>query len=83
MPQPSLKKVKHDYQTAIDLNPNDVDVRTEYAAALEHLGLKLEAAQAYRAALEKNDGLSPDEPKRLTHQQVQSLRNKIATLEAE
>jgi O-antigen ligase len=83
MPQPSLQKVKNDYQTAIDLNPNDVDVRTEYAAALEHLGLKLEAAQAYRAALEKNDGLSPDEPKRLTHQQVQSLRNKIATLEAE
>jgi O-antigen ligase len=82
-PSPSIQKVKQDYQTAIQLNPNDVDVRTEYAKALEHLGFPHEAADAYAAALNKNDGLSADEPKRLSPQQVQALRGKIAALQAE
>jgi hypothetical protein len=83
LPSPSREKVKSDYQTAIQLNPNDVDVRTDYGSALERLGFKHEAADAYRAALQKNDGLSPDEPKRLTRDQVGELRRKIASLELE
>jgi Tfp pilus assembly protein PilF len=83
LPSPNAQKVKDDYQTAIQLNPNDVDVRTEYGGALEHLGFAHEAAEAYRAALQKNDGLSPDEPKRLTSEQVQELLKKMASVEAE
>jgi Flp pilus assembly protein TadD len=75
--------VKQDYRTAIALNPNDVDVRQDFGAALEHLGFAHEAADAYRGALEKNDGLAPDEPKRLSRDQVQALRNKIAALESQ
>jgi O-antigen ligase len=82
-PNPSVQKVKQDYQTAIALNPNDVDVRTDYGAILEHLGFKHEAAEAYRAALAKNDGLSPDEPKRLTAEQVNGFTNKINALESD
>jgi len=82
-PNPSVAKVKQDYQTAIALNPNDVDVRTDYGAILERLGFKHEAADAYRAALQKNDGLSPDEPKRLTGEQVGALQKKIASLESD
>jgi O-antigen ligase len=80
-PSPSVQKVKQDYQTAIALNPNDVDVRIDYGAILEKLGFRHQAADAYRAALQKNDGLAPDEPKRLTAQRVQELRNKIAALD--
>jgi O-antigen ligase len=83
MPSPSVQKVKQDYQTAIQLNPNDVDVRTDYGNALERLGFRHEAADAYRGALEKNDGLSADEPKRLTGEQVRSLRQKIAALQSQ
>jgi hypothetical protein len=82
-PSPGVQKVKHDYQTAIELNPNDVDVRTDYAAVLERLGFRHEAAQAYRDALEKNDGLASDEPKRLTREQVAAIKAKIASLEAD
>jgi O-antigen ligase len=81
-PAPSAQRVKQDYQTAIQLNPNDVDVRTDYGDTLKKLGFAQEAADAYRAALQKNDGLSPDEPKRLTSDQVQALQKKIAWLDS-
>ena len=83
LPSPDVDKARKDFQAAIALNPNDVDVRTDFGSALEHLGERREAAQAYEGALQKNDALAPDEPKRLTNEKVNALREKIAALEAQ
>jgi hypothetical protein len=42
--------------------------------------MKIAAAEQYRIALEKNDGLSPDEPKRLPAEELRKVRERIAQL---
>ncbi len=53
------------YQAALQLNPNDVRIRVEFAQFLDQLGLSDEAAAQYEAALRFDDQLPPDEIKRL------------------
>jgi Tfp pilus assembly protein PilF len=81
-PTPAADRIRRDYETAITLNPNDVDVRTDYGAILEKLGFPHDAANAYRAALDKNAGLDPEEPKRLTAAQIDTLKSRIAALDS-
>jgi O-antigen ligase len=76
-PQPDAAAVRSDYETVLRLNPNDVGIRLEYAAALFRLGLADEAAGQYRAALAYNDQLSPDEPKRLPPARAEEIRQQI------
>ncbi len=73
--------ISADYESALALNPNDVDVRLEYAAALELMGQQHRAAEQYQLAIDKNEGLSPDEPKRLSPDKVKEIQGKVATLE--
>jgi tetratricopeptide (TPR) repeat protein len=56
--------VRSDYEQALRLDPNNVDVRIEYADTLRRVGDRAAAAEQYRLALHYNDLLSPDEPKR-------------------
>jgi hypothetical protein len=80
LPLPDVAAVRADFDHAIALDPNDVDTRLDYSEALEHFGLRWAAVEQYGAALEKNDGLSPDEPKRLPAAKVAELRDRIERL---
>ncbi len=58
-------EIRRDYERALELNPNDIDTRIEYAKVLEGFGDHPAAAEEYRAALKTNDGFDLTEPKRL------------------
>lgn len=79
-PQPEPAVIRELFERSLALNPNDVTARIDYAKALEMLGLKIAAAEQYRLALEKNEGLSKDEPKRLPADEVQKIRSAIDRL---
>ena len=64
--KPDGPEVMKAYQQALGLSPADVGLRLEYAAALEKLGDKDFAKDQYREALQWDDLLPKDEPKRLT-----------------
>ncbi len=66
-----------DFSRAIDLNPNDVAIRLQYAAALEKLGMFENARDEYQEALRYNDLLDATEPKRLSPEQVAGIQEKI------
>jgi O-antigen ligase len=79
-PNPDAGVVRNNYDRAIELNPADTQIRLQYAAALEQLGLKKEAAEQYRTVLEFNDQLPIDEPERLPEKRVEEIRKKVAEL---
>jgi tetratricopeptide (TPR) repeat protein len=81
LPETDARQVIADYERALQLNPNDVPMRLEYAEALQTLGRTEDALHQYRLALHYNDQLHPHEPKRLTPQQEQQLRRRMADLE--
>jgi O-antigen ligase len=55
----------NDFGRAVALNPNDVDLRIEYADLLERFGKRAEAAEQLEAALAMDDKLDRAEPERL------------------
>jgi len=73
-------EIRRDYQRVLDLNPNDAQIRLQYAAAMEKHDPML-AAQQYRTALEKNALLNPDEIRRLPPEKVRELESKIRELQ--
>ena len=77
---PNVRVVRENFERAVALNPADNDTRLRYAAALELLGLKTDAAQQYRTALEFNDKLPTEEPERLSVEKVEEIKSKIAAL---
>jgi O-antigen ligase len=79
-PAPDVRVVRENFDRAIALNPADTDTRLRYAAALELLGSKADAAEQYRTALEFNDKLPIEEPERLPVEEVERIRKKIAEL---
>ena len=79
-PSPDARVLRENFDRAIELNPADTDTRLRYAAALELLGLKAEAAEQYRTALEFNDKLPIEEPERLPAEEVERITKKIAEL---
>ncbi len=62
---------------AVELNPNDVEIRLNYAEALEHVGRGTDARDQILEALRFNDLLDPAEPKRLEPSRVEGLREKV------
>ena len=62
-------------------NPNDLQIRTAYADALEASGQPAEAAEQLRRVLEFNDQLNADEPERLPPSQVEAINTRIRTLD--
>jgi O-antigen ligase len=73
-PAPDAAAVRADYEQALRLDPNNVDVRIEYAEVLNRFGDRAAAAEQYRQALRYNDLLSPDEPKRLPRARLEAVR---------
>lgn len=66
-----------DYLKAIQLNPNDPTFRLEYAGYLNSIGKTVEANNQIRAALDANDKLNPDEPRRLPADKVEEFRRRV------
>jgi O-antigen ligase len=79
-PHPDPRQVRADYDRTLALDPANVQIRLEYAAALEKLGEPQAAVAQLRQALHWNDLLNPDEPKRLPAARVQSIQQHIAAL---
>jgi tetratricopeptide (TPR) repeat protein len=71
-------EIRHDFERALELNPNDLESRLEYAGVLEKFGDRDAAREQYRLALKTNDGFDPTEPKRLSQARVDEINQKIA-----
>jgi tetratricopeptide (TPR) repeat protein len=63
--KPEAPEVIKAYQSALGLSPGDVQLRLQYAKALQKLGDLDFAKEQYREALRWDDLLPSDEPKRL------------------
>lgn len=79
-PNPDAALVREMFERGLSLNPNDVATRLDYAQTLERFGMRVHAAEQYRIAMEKNEGLSPDEPKRLPVDEVRKVSERIDKL---
>ena len=69
-----------DYSTVMQLNPNEVSNRLQYAHALEALHMLPEAKRQLILALEYDDLLDKAEPKRLPPQQRANIEQEINSL---
>ena len=72
--------VRREYDKALELDPQNVEVRLDYAAVLEKFSLPHEAAEQYRAALLTNSQYHRDEPKRLKPERVREIEAKVQAL---
>jgi hypothetical protein len=78
LPTVDVGNVATDYRQGIDRNPSDVRIRLEFADFLSSAGRPDEAAEEYKLALEYNDKLHPDEPKRLRPEMVDAIRARLS-----
>ena len=69
--------IDHDFRQAIALNPTDAPMRLEYATFLDHDGRRDEATDQIRHALESNEKMHADEPRRLPAAQVDELKKRV------
>jgi O-antigen ligase len=68
----------NDFEKVMELNPNEVSLRLEYARDLEKFQLWSKARDQLKLALAYNDKLDPPpEPKRLSQEQVNSILQEI------
>ncbi len=77
---PNVQAVRADFEQALRIDPNSVEMRLVYADALVKLGEAQEARKQFETALWYNDQLSPDEPKRLSKLELATIRRKISQL---
>ena len=73
-------QVMHDFDKALELNPNEVSIRLQYAGALQSLHRPAAAKEQLRQALWFNDQLDRAEPKRLSDEQVTTINKEITSL---
>jgi tetratricopeptide (TPR) repeat protein len=69
-----------DFSRALELDPNEMSTRLQYAEALSRLSHTGEARQQYEQVLKSNDLLDAAEPKRLSPDEIADIQNKIAQL---
>jgi O-antigen ligase len=69
-----------DFAKALELNPNEVSLRVEFADALRQLGRPDDALKQYEAALRYNGLLKENEPKRLRGDRLAEVQKRIAEL---
>lgn len=80
-PRPDLSTIEHAYRHVLEkIDPRNVSVRLDYAAALARLGQPAAAIKQYREALRFDDELPKDEPKRLAPKKRQEIEQKINEL---
>lgn len=75
-PPVNVDAIASDYFQGISRNPVDVRLRIEYADFLASAGRTDEAAEQFALALQYNDKLRPDEPKRLQPDEVDAIRKR-------
>ncbi len=73
-------QVVSDFNRVVYLDPNDVDIRLQYAAALEKLRLPKQAAEQFQLALFYNSQLDRAEPKRLPEDEVSRINMELDAL---
>jgi tetratricopeptide (TPR) repeat protein len=78
-PDPGV--VISNYEKASALDPDNVALHRDFADALQRLGQRDRAIEQYRLALQYNDVLPPDEPKRMSAAQVEQIQARIRSLE--
>ncbi|MGD0542210.1 MAG: hypothetical protein ABSB33_11890, partial [Tepidisphaeraceae bacterium] len=69
-----------DFDKVMELDPNEVSLRLEYARDLEMFHLLPQARKQFNLALAYNDQLDPAEPKRLSQQEVAAIQKEIDSL---
>jgi O-antigen ligase len=74
------KAMVADFDKVMELNPNEVSLRLEYARDLRALEMPSEAKEQFELALKYNDQLDQGEPKRLTADEIQKIRDEIGAL---
>jgi hypothetical protein len=85
LPGAGAEQVRRDFAHVIEMNPNDANLRVEYADALVKLGTpddRAEAARQYEEALRYDALLRRVEPKRWGAEKVAEIRQKIQGLKA-
>ncbi len=70
---PNTQAIRADYESALRIDPNNVDIRLEFAEALARLGDHAEAKRQYELALSYNDQLDPQESKRLSAKRLAEI----------
>ncbi len=69
-----------DFDKVMELDPNEVSLRLEYARDLEMFHLLPQAREQFKLALAYDDQLDPAEPKRLGQQEVAAIQKEIESL---
>jgi O-antigen ligase len=72
--------MRADFEKVMELNPNEVSLRLEYAHGLEMLHLFSEAKRQFKLALSYNELLDKAEPKRLSAEQVGGIEKEMDSL---
>lgn len=75
------KQIVDDFTTATQNDPIEVSLHIEFASALALLDQPAAALDQYRLAIHYNDLLPPDEPKRLTREQLQQVDDTMQQLQ--
>jgi tetratricopeptide (TPR) repeat protein len=75
-----LSRARADYQQILRLDPNNIDLRLEYAKFLQSHGSPAEAREQYQAALAINSKRLPDEVRKLSPGGVNQIRDAIEQL---
>jgi O-antigen ligase/tetratricopeptide (TPR) repeat protein len=74
------KQMIADFEKVMELNPNEVSLRLEYARGLEMLHLFPEAKRQLKLALGYNDLLDKGEPKRLSSEELERIEGEMDSL---
>lgn len=76
-PKPEANQVRVDYDSALAIDPQNIQIRLDYADALQKLGDPKAATEQLKLALITNSQYHPDEPKRLSQQLVKQIEDQI------
>jgi O-antigen ligase len=68
------------FARAVDLNPQDIQLRIEFAQVLETAGRFELSAEQISAALETNEAYDPTEAERLSEVQLSNLQRRLVSL---
>lgn len=77
---PDVAEIMTSFDRAIRLDPQSVQLRLDFARALQLLGKNQEAIDQYSAALKIDEQLPADEPKRLSAERRREIETTLARL---
>lgn len=66
-----------DYEQILRLDPDNLELRLQFAGLLDQIGRHAEAADQYKALLQFNDALAKDEIRRLPDKLVETIRRRL------